>query len=79
MFQGTIPPEARSMIRALAGDWNAPDIYVGCSGNFTIERSLADLGVRLHSNDVRILNRIPKARVIWLASRTLRDVRGRPR
>ena len=54
MFQGTIPPEARSMIRALAGTWKVPAIYVGCSGNFTIERSLADLGATLHSNDVSI-------------------------
>jgi hypothetical protein len=54
VFQGTIPPEARSMIRALAGGWSTPDIYVGCSGNFTIERSLSDLDVRLHSNDVSI-------------------------
>jgi hypothetical protein len=42
------------MIRALAGTWRAPDIYIGCSGNFTIERSLVGLGGRLHSNDVSI-------------------------
>lgn len=29
--------------------------------------------------EVRVANRIPKRRVEWLADRTLRDVRGRPR
>lgn len=34
---------------------------------------------RKRLTEVRVGNRIPKRRVEWLAERTLRDVRGRPR
>jgi len=34
--------------------WDCTDLYVGCSGNFTVERVLTDLGATLHSNDVTI-------------------------
>jgi hypothetical protein len=56
MFQGTIPPEAR----ALARDWlvaaNPAEVYVGCSGNFTLERTFAQAlpTARLHGNDVTL-------------------------
>jgi hypothetical protein len=53
MFQGTIPPPLRQIVHEHAATWPADrDVYVGCSGNFTIERTLAPLGRRLHSNDV---------------------------
>ncbi|MFR9675786.1 hypothetical protein [Streptomyces sp. TR02-1] len=53
MFQGTIPAEMRSIVREHARSWpDSSPIYIGCSGNLTIERTLADLGHPLHSNDV---------------------------
>ncbi|MFC1418714.1 putative antirestriction adenine methyltransferase [Streptacidiphilus cavernicola] len=53
MFQGTIPPEMRAIVHEHARHWPAgSDVYVGCSGNLTIERTLDGMGHRLHSNDV---------------------------
>ncbi|GAA1344876.1 hypothetical protein GCM10009647_089290 [Streptomyces sanglieri] len=40
MFHGSIPAPLRSIIYEHAGTWPETDIYIGCSGNFTIERVL---------------------------------------
>ncbi|MGC5412589.1 hypothetical protein ACPXCX_54415, partial [Streptomyces sp. DT225] len=40
MFHGSIPAPLRSIIYEHAGTWPESDIYVGCSGNMTIERVL---------------------------------------
>lgn len=38
-----------------ARGWQSEDVYIGCSGNFTIDRALSDLGrFRLHGNDVTL-------------------------
>lgn len=52
MFQGTIPTPLRSIVHEHARTWPDGDVYIGCSGNLTIERTLAPLGRQLHSNDV---------------------------
>ena len=53
MFHGSIPADMRSVVIEQAKAWPAnKPIYIGCSGNFTIERVLNDLGRPLHSNDV---------------------------
>jgi hypothetical protein len=53
VFQGTIPPPLRAIVHEHAATWPAAaDVFVGCSGNLTIERTLASLGRQLHSNDV---------------------------
>lgn len=57
MFQGTIPAEMRSIVAQHARLWpDGADVYVGCSGNLTIERTLdahcAEKRFALHSNDV---------------------------
>lgn len=57
VFQGTIPSEMRSIVAQHAQLWPAgADVYVGCSGNLTIERTLdgtcTEKGFKLHSNDV---------------------------
>lgn len=56
MFLGSIPTELRSIIAEHIATWQPADLYVGCSGNFTIERAAwdASTGLRLHSNDVSI-------------------------
>ncbi|MFF0206418.1 putative antirestriction adenine methyltransferase [Streptomyces althioticus] len=56
MFHGSIPAPLRSIIYEHAGTWPGEDIYVGCSGNFTIERVLhARFGDqrRIHGNDIQ--------------------------
>ncbi|MBT3167531.1 hypothetical protein HTV80_31240 [Streptomyces sp. Vc74B-19] len=55
MFHGSIPAPLRSIIYEHAGTWPGEDIYVGCSGNFTIERVLAARfgdQRRIHGNDI---------------------------
>ncbi|WP_372407462.1 hypothetical protein [Streptomyces luteireticuli] len=56
MFHGSIPTDLRAIIHEHAGTWpgQATDVYVGCSGNFTIERVLAHSGLTLHSCDVQL-------------------------
>ncbi|WNI20395.1 hypothetical protein [Actinacidiphila sp. ITFR-21] len=56
MFHGSIPAPLRSIIYEHAGAWPEGDIYVGCSGNFTIERVLhARFGNSrpVHGNDIQ--------------------------
>ncbi|MGW8375406.1 hypothetical protein [Streptomyces sp. ODS28] len=55
MFHGSIPAPLRSIIYEHAGAWPETDIYVGCSGNFTIERVLHsrfDNARPVHDNDI---------------------------
>ena len=55
MFKGTIPTPVQQMVKEIAGYWDCPKVYIGCSGNFTTERVLSEVGrFRLHSNDVTI-------------------------
>jgi len=55
MFHGSIPASMQQILGGVVSDWNAKDIYIGCSGNFTIERMLQGLtNARLHGNDVTI-------------------------
>ncbi|MCX5326299.1 hypothetical protein [Streptomyces sp. NBC_00120] len=55
MFHGSIPAPLRSIIYEHAGAWPETDIYVGCSGNFTIERVLHNRfgsSRPIHGNDI---------------------------
>lgn len=54
MFQGSIPASLRSVVHEAARGWGASTVHVGCSGNFTVERTLWDIGVKCHGNDVSI-------------------------
>ncbi len=54
MFRGSLPNDLCRIIREQASYWtDVTDVYVGCSGNFTIERTLADAGFKLHGNDIQ--------------------------
>lgn len=55
-FVGSIPASLRSIVKEAASHWPVEDAYIGCSGNFTIERTLRDLDPawRLHGCDVSI-------------------------
>lgn len=53
MFYGSVPAEAQAIMNKIVKEWDVSDIYVGCSGNFTLEKFIGPLGkFRLHSNDV---------------------------
>ncbi len=55
MFVGAINQQMRAVLDQLAKGWAGRDVYVACSGNFTVERVLARHGVgAIHSNDVSI-------------------------
>ena len=72
MFHGSIPADLRSIIYEHAGTWpDGQDLYVGCSGNFTIERVLhARPGERrvIHGNDIQAYS---SALGWWLAGQPL--------
>ena len=54
MFIGAINSQLRSILAGFRALQDRP-VYVGCSGNFTVERVLTSKGVKeLHSNDVSL-------------------------
>jgi hypothetical protein len=55
MFVGSINSGVRSVLAEIAPEWRDRPVYVGCSGNFTVERVLHSLDVKdLHGNDVSL-------------------------
>jgi hypothetical protein len=55
MFRGSVPPDLYRVISEQSQEWHGvSDVYVGCSGNFTIERALSHGAWNLHGNDVTI-------------------------
>ena len=52
MFRGSLPADIQRIVRQHVGDWQSNDVYIGCSGNLTLERVLGDTGRRLHGNDI---------------------------
>lgn len=53
MFHGSIPADLRSIVREHGRVWTDNQVWVGASGNFTIERVLHGHVAGLHSNDVQ--------------------------
>lgn len=55
MFQGSLPDSVLRIVGDCVKGWSCTDIFVGCSGNFTVERMLKKTtDFRLHGNDVTI-------------------------
>ena len=55
MFTGSINSDTRRIVKAVIDKWACSDFYIGCSGNFTVERVLQDGKPRqIHSNDVSL-------------------------
>lgn len=55
MFHGSIPAETQAIAYKIIKLWDVQDIYVGCSGNFTLEKFISPLErYNLHSNDVTL-------------------------
>lgn len=58
MFRGSVPGDMQRIIADLVRGLDLP-VYVGCSGNFTIERVMAGLGAKeLHGCDVTIYSSV---------------------
>ncbi|QKY79941.1 hypothetical protein PQD13_gp29 [Gordonia phage Clawz] len=67
MFQGSIPADLRSIVREHYRAWQGDQLWVACSGNFTIERVVNSLTPpAVHSNDVTVYS---CAVGEWLTSR----------
>lgn len=61
MFIGSIDKPSRMICENILDKVDKrkkPDIYVGCSGNFTFDRIAAAKGFRVHSNDVSLYSRV---------------------
>lgn len=55
MFQGMLPPQTFKVISTIVKEWDVNRIYIGCSGNFTIERTIgAVTNAPITGNDVTI-------------------------
>lgn len=55
MFIGSINSDLRAILNEMAPNWIERPVFVGCSGNFTVERILAKAGVKeIHGNDVSL-------------------------
>lgn len=55
MFRGTIPAPMRSILLEHAQQWQCDHVYVGCSGNFTAERTVLQAReFTMHGNDVTL-------------------------
>lgn len=54
MFTGSVNADMRRVIDEIVSQWDVKDVYIGCSGNFTIENILKGKGFRMHSNDVSL-------------------------
>lgn len=59
MFTGAINQDSRAILYEMAKEWKDKTIYVGCSGNFTIERVLNKAGITdIHSNDISLYSSV---------------------
>jgi hypothetical protein len=59
MFVGTINADMRSVLAEIAPQFKGLPVYVGCSGNFTVERILAARGCGpLFSNDISLYSSV---------------------
>lgn len=54
MFQGTLNPDAIAAFAPVVAGWDCEELAFPCSGKFTVPRSLAPLGRRMHGNDVTL-------------------------
>ncbi|MGE7191777.1 hypothetical protein [Lysinibacillus fusiformis] len=54
MFVGSINQDLRALVSEVTKSWDTDSVYIGCSGNFTIERILKERGLNLYGNDVSL-------------------------
>jgi Phage DNA Adenine Methylase-like domain 1 len=55
MFIGAINENLRAVVAEIAHRWKGAKVYVGCTGNATVERIVSQFGpAELHGNDVSL-------------------------
>jgi hypothetical protein len=54
LFVGSINQDLRALVSEVTRGWESEHVYIGCSGNFTIERILKKRDFQLHGNDVSL-------------------------
>jgi hypothetical protein len=52
VFRGSIPGDLQRITHQHVKSWNAEQVFIGCSGNLTVERVIADTHKRLNGNDI---------------------------
>lgn len=58
-FIGSVPKEARLVIKEIMTDVDEKlPVYVGCSGNFVIDRICQKMGRKVYSNDVSLYSKL---------------------
>lgn len=57
-FTGTTPEEAKTVLRDIVSGTAVKDIYIGCSGNFSVDKIMSKEGYRVHSNDVSLYSKL---------------------
>lgn len=55
MFVGSVSSHVRDILADMSKEWSGKPVYVGCSGNFTVERVLSSCGIQeIYGNDVSL-------------------------
>lgn len=57
MFTGTLPEEVKRVLYNLLLN-KKQDVFVGCSDNFTADKLLSTMGLKVHSNDVSLYSKL---------------------
>lgn len=58
MFQGTTPPEVKLLLQDIMKGVEKKDVFIGCSGNFTTDKIMSNMGYTVHSNDVSLYSKL---------------------
>ncbi|MEI8032997.1 MAG: hypothetical protein WCH05_06610 [Chlorobiaceae bacterium] len=58
MFIGSVPPEVRLLFQDLVRGTGSKEFYIGCSGNFSVDKVIARMGLNVHSNDVSLYSKL---------------------
>lgn len=58
MFTGTTPPEVKILLQDLMKGVEQKDVYIGCSGNYSVDKIMAGMGYTVHSNDVSLYSKL---------------------
>lgn len=58
MFVGSTPPEVRLLLQDLISGSKKKEVFVGCSGNFTVDKIMSKMGFNVHSNDVCLYSKL---------------------
>lgn len=58
MFVGTTPQEVRLLLQDLMSGMSKKDVFIGCSGNFSVDKIMSKMGYSVHSNDVSLYSKL---------------------